>query len=62
MVIRKQPSPSIAQTSRREGDLAAPMAAGMANPMVPRLPEFSQLRGFSYLMNCAAYIWCWPTP
>ncbi len=30
--------------------------------MVPAPPELNQVPGFSYLMNCAAHIWCWPTP
>ena len=30
--------------------------------MVPRPPELSHELGRSYLMNCAAHIWCWPTP
>ena len=62
LVIWKQPSPSMAQTSVSGRAILAPMAAGIANPMVPSPPEFSQVRGFSYLMNCAAHIWCWPTP
>ena len=30
--------------------------------MVPAPPEFSHVYGFSYWMNWAAHIWCWPTP
>ncbi len=30
--------------------------------MVPAPPEFSQVRGSSYLTKCEAHIWCWPTP
>ena len=38
--------------------ILAPIAAGTAKPMVPRPPELIHVRGFSYLMNCAAHIWC----
>ncbi|SHU32948.1 Uncharacterised protein [Mycobacteroides abscessus subsp. abscessus] len=62
LVIWKQPSPSMAHTSASGRAILAPMAAGTAKPMVPRPPELSQVRGFSYLMNCAAHIWCCPTP
>ncbi|SLF21645.1 Uncharacterised protein [Mycobacteroides abscessus subsp. massiliense] len=58
LVIWKQPSPSMAHTSASGRAILAPMAAGTAKPMVPRPPELSQVRGFSYLMNCAAHIWC----
>lgn len=47
LVIWKQPSPSIAHTSASGRAILAPMAAGMANPMVPKPPELSQVRGFS---------------
>ncbi|SKV68161.1 Uncharacterised protein [Mycobacteroides abscessus subsp. abscessus] len=48
----------MAHTSASGRAILAPMAAGTAKPMVPRPPELSQVRGFSYLMNCAAHIWC----
>ncbi len=38
------------------------MAAGTAKPIVPSPPELIQLFGRSYCTNCAAHIWCWPTP
>src|SRR2546429_10008384 len=53
LVIWKQPSPSMAHTSASGLANLAPIAAGMAKPMVPRPPEFSHVLGFSYLMNCA---------
>ncbi len=62
MVIWKQPSPSIAQTVRSGMPTLAPIAAGTAKPIVPRPPELIHVFGFSYRMNCAAHIWCWPTP
>ena len=62
LVIWKQPSPSIAHTVASGRPTFAPIAAGIEKPMVPRPPELIQVRGCSYRMNCAAHIWCWPTP
>ena len=62
LVIWKQPSPSMAQTVRSGSATLAPMAAGTAKPMVPRPPELIQAFGPLVLTNCAAHIWCWPTP
>ena len=62
LVIWKQPSPSIAQTVVSGMPTFAPIAAGTAKPIVPSPPELIQVRGFSYLTNCAAHIWCCPTP
>jgi len=62
LVIWKLPSPSTDHTSRSGAPTFAPIAAGIEYPMVPRPPELSQAFGRSYLMNCAAHIWCWPTP
>src|SRR6266702_4679010 len=41
---------------------SAPVAAGTPKPIVPRPPEEIMLRGWLQRMNCAAHIWCWPTP
>ncbi len=62
LVIWKQPSPSMHHTTVSGRPIFAPIAAGTAKPIVPSPPELSHERGFSYLMNCAAHIWCWPTP
>ena len=47
-VIWKPPSPAITQTSASGRAILAPMAAGSANPMVPRPPEVISVRGFSW--------------
>ena len=44
-VIWKHPSPSIATTSSPGLPTWAPIAAGTANPIVPRPPELIQDRG-----------------
>ena len=62
LVIWKQPSPSTAHTVRSGWETLAPMAAGTAYPIVPRPPELIHALGRSYWTNCAAHIWCWPTP
>ena len=62
LVIWKQPSPSMAQTVRSGSATLAPMAAGTEKPIVPRPPELIHAFGRSYCTNCAAHIWCWPTP
>ena len=61
-VIWKQPSPSMHQTVRSGRPTLAPMAAGTPKPMVPAPPELIQVPGSSKCQNCAAHIWCWPTP
>ena len=61
-VIWKQPSPSMHHTVRSGRPTLAPMAAGTPNPMVPAPPELIQVPGSSNSQNCAAHIWCWPTP
>ena len=45
-VIWKPPSPAIAQTSRSGTPRAAPMAAGMLKPIVPRPPELICVLGW----------------
>ena len=40
---------------------AAPMAAGMPNPMVPMPPEERKRLGRLWRKYCAAHIWCCPT-
>ena len=40
----------------------APIAAGRPKPIAPKPDEDSQLLGFSKSKNCAAHIWCCPTP
>src|SRR6187399_66950 len=62
LVIWKQPSPSMAHTVLSGTPTCAPIAAGTEKPMVPRPPELIHVLGWVYLMNCAAHIWCWPTP
>ncbi len=47
MVIWKPPSPAITQTSASGRANFAPIAAGRANPMVPRPPEVISERGRS---------------
>ena len=47
LVIWKQPSPSIAQTTWSGQPTWAPIAAGTAKPMVPRPPELIHFRGCS---------------
>ena len=47
LVIWKQPSPSIAQTSASGRPTLAPIAAGTAKPIVPRPPELIQVCGCS---------------
>ena len=44
-VIWKQPSPSTAHTMRSGLPTFAPIAAGTANPIVPRPPEFTYVYG-----------------
>ena len=62
LVIWKHPSPSTAHTVVSGRPTLAPMAAGTAKPIVPSPPELSQVPGRSYPTNCAAHIWCCPTP
>jgi len=62
LVIWKQPSPSIAHTAASGRPTLAPIAAGTAYPMVPRPPELSQWPRVLVADDCAAHIWCWPTP
>ena len=48
---------------KRQGSATlAPMAAGTAKPIVPSPPELIHELGRAYSTNCAAHIWCWPTP
>ncbi len=47
LVIWKQPSPSMAHTVLSGTPTLAPIAAGTANPMVPRPPELIHEFGFS---------------
>ncbi len=47
LVIWKQPSPSMHQTTASGRAILAPIAAGTAKPIVPSPPELSQERGFS---------------
>ena len=47
LVIWKQPSPSMAQTTRSGSPTCAPIAAGTAKPIVPRPAELSHWRGRS---------------
>ena len=61
-VIWKPPSPQIVHTARSGQATAAPMAAGTSKPIVPRPPEVISWCGRAMLPNCAAHIWCWPTP
>ncbi len=55
-VIWKQPSPSMAHTVSSGMPVWAPMAAGTANPIVPRPPELIHVRGFVKGQNCEAHI------
>jgi hypothetical protein len=45
MFIWKPPSPEMAQTGSSGRAMATPMAAGTANPMVPRPPEVMWVLG-----------------
>ena len=47
LVIWKQPSPSMHQTTASGTAIFAPIAAGTAKPIVPSPPELSHVRGFS---------------
>ena len=55
-VIWKQPSPSIAYTSSSGRPTLAPIAAGMAKPMVPRPPELIHDRGRLNRQNWEVHI------
>ena len=48
IVIWKPPSPATTQTSFSGHAIFAPMAAGSANPIVPRPPEVISERGSSW--------------
>ena len=62
MFIKKLPSPSILITCLLGKATCAPMAAGKPNPIAPSPDEQSHLNGSLKSQNCAAHIWCWPTP
>ncbi len=61
-VIWKQPSPSIAHTIRSGRPTFAPIAAGIAYPIVPSPPELIHVFGCLNFQSWLAHIWCWPTP
>src|SRR5213080_59369 len=61
MFIWKPPSPEIAQTVSPGRARCTPMAAGTANPMVPRPPDVMCELGSRYGYSLATHIWCWPT-
>ena len=46
----------------RAGRPWRPSRPAPRSPSCRAPPEFSQVPGFSYEMNCDAHIWCWPTP
>ena len=60
MFIWIEASPDSTTVSRSGWATAAPIAAGIPKPIVPRPPDWIQRRGRSKWKYWAAHIWCWP--